>query len=132
MGQKSKSKVYGKMQGSAKRMVSSREPGIEAALVYRDEWEPGWEEVRGWDVEQRRGLNLILVKRKKSGRADVGCKVMEGGKLQGAQLSAAAASCRCQIWGCRCRAGTVSAVGRHAGTWVLRYFGRSGSRALGS
>lgn len=59
VGQKSKSKVYGKMQGSAKRTVSSREPGIEAALVYRDGWEPGWEESRGWDVEQRRGLNLI-------------------------------------------------------------------------
>lgn len=58
------------------------------------------------------------MKRKKSGRADVGCaKLMEDGKLQGTQLSAAAcASCRCQIWGRRCRAGTVSAVGRHAGT----------------
>lgn len=53
VGQKSKSKVYGKMQGSAKRTVSSREPGNEAALVYRNGWEPGWEEVRGWDVEQR-------------------------------------------------------------------------------
>lgn len=34
--------------------------------------------LRGRDVEQRRGLNLIYVKRKKSGRADVGCKV-DGG-----------------------------------------------------
>lgn len=59
VGQKSKSKVYGKMQGSAKRTVSSREPGIEAALVYRDGWEPGWGGGAWWDVEQRRGLNLI-------------------------------------------------------------------------
>ncbi|KAL2284693.1 hypothetical protein FJTKL_08779 [Diaporthe vaccinii] len=34
--------------------------------------------------------SMARLKRKKSGPADVGCKVMEGGKLQGTQLSAAA------------------------------------------
>lgn len=57
-----------------------------------------------------------------------GAKLMVGGRvgrLQGTQLSLLAdASCRCQIWGCRRRASTVSAVGQavwQAGTGVPRY-----------
>lgn len=44
----------GKMQGSPKKSFSSREPGNEAALVYRDWVEAGlWGRGARWDVEQR-------------------------------------------------------------------------------
>lgn len=77
------------------------------------------------------GLNLIQVKRKKSGRADVGCKVDGGWEAARAQLFGCRAAkfgemqVQVQGWHGKCR-------GRYAGVQSRRYgvLGQSGAREL--